>query len=820
MPNARSDAVRAPLPEETRPHGRIVAIAGVGVVSAAVLIFEIALSRVFAVTQFYHFAFLTVSIALLGFGASGSVLSAFPALGRGGPRRWSQLALAQAVSTLAAYWVTNALPFDTFAIAWDRRQLLYLAIYYVSLAVPFFFGGLVIAVLLSGIDAPDQLPSHHVYAASLGGSGLGCLVALWGLDALGGERTVALAAVVAALGAVIFAAAMDTDASGSRFPAVITLVVLAPLALSTPSFLAMDLSPYKGLVAALRYPGSEIVSTTWDRGTRVDHVQSEGIRSLAGLSIAYRGPPYPQDGVTFDGDDLSPVPRVRPEDAEFASYLLSSLSFSMRPGGNALVLEPRGGLDVLVALAMGAGHVTAVESLGAAIDVVSATPQNVYADSRVTVIEADARNFLARTGDRFDVIDLALTAPYRPVTSGAYSLAENYLLTVEAFEQYLTRLDRGGVLAVMRWVQQPPSEEVRVIAVAAEAIRRDGRDPESSIVALRGYANVLLLVSPDGFTDSDMAVVNEFAESRRFDIIIGPGVDDTGANRYNVLPVDRYRPLALALVGSGDPDSVYADYQFEIAPPTDDHPFFGHFFKWEQAPEVLDTLGRTWQPFGGAGYFVLLALLGLAVLGSAVLIVAPLAIAPHLRRLRTGRGGLRWWTVAYFGLLGLAFLFVEIPLIQQYILLTGNATSALAVVLFVILVSSGVGSILSRRISWRAAGLVLTVLVVLYAVLLRDAAGMLMGAALPVRMVLGGLLLSPIGFLMGVMFPRGLERLGRRAPELVPWAWGINGTVSVISGAASALLALSVGFSFVMLIGAGAYGLSALLAKRGVVETG
>ncbi len=174
-----------------------VVLGGVATTSASGLIFEIALTRVFAVTQFYHFAFLTISMALLGFGASGSALAAFPRLGLGGPRRWAWLAVLQGMATVAAYAVTNSLPFDSFAIAWDRTQIAYLAIYYLMLAVPFFFGGLVVAVLLTGVGHPEPVSSHLVYGASLAGSGLGCVVAIVALDRVGGEGAIALAAAVA-----------------------------------------------------------------------------------------------------------------------------------------------------------------------------------------------------------------------------------------------------------------------------------------------------------------------------------------------------------------------------------------------------------------------------------------------------------------------------------------------------------------------------------------------------------------------------------------------------------------------------------------------
>jgi hypothetical protein len=424
---------------------------------------------------------------------------------------------------------------------------------------------------------------------------------------------------------------------------------------------------------------------------------------------------------------------------------------------------------------------------------------------------AEPRTFVERTQDTFDVIDLALTAPYRPVTSGAYSLAEDYAVTVEAFAAYLERLEPDGIFAIMRWVQTPPSEETRLVATAAAALRSLDIQPASAVVVLRNYSNVVVLVQPDGWSSADLATVTEFAEARRFDIVARPGLRQEETNRFSIIPDEEYSTLAAELLATGEPNEVYTASKFEIAPPTDDHPFFGHYFTWSQAGEVLDSLGRTWQPFGGAGYLVLVAFLVLASLSAAVLIVAPLAI----RR----RGGslavepsVRWWTLGYFGLLGLAFLLVEIPLIQLYILLVGDATTAFAVVLFAVLLASGIGSIASPRLPWRAVALVLAAAAVCYPFLVRWLTQLLLPAPFAVRVLVGATAIAPLGMLMGVMFPRGVAYLEQRAPQLVPWAWAINGTASVISAVLAALLALAFGFSMVLLIGAIGYGLAALLA--------
>jgi len=784
-----------------------LSLIGVGCSAASVLVFEITLTRVFSLTQFYHFAFLTVSLALLGFAASGSVLAAAPTLGRGGPRRWAILAFAQAVATFAAYVVTNRIPFDSFAIAWDARQVWYLIAYYLALAAPFFFGGLVVAVLLTGSDQPVAVSSARVYGGSLIGAGVGCLVAIATLPAFGAVLVIVIAAVLALAAAAAFAAL--TTIAWRLVLGVVLLTALAAGLLSTALGLEPRLSPYKDLSAALRYPGSEVVATSWESSVRIDQVSSQGIRSVPGLGFGWGGAPPPQAGITFDGDDLSPAPLVGPDEAAFASHVINWSGFALRPGGDVLVLEPRGGLDVLIALAAGAATVTAVESHGPAIDAARAAGAPVYDDVRVEVVIDEARTFVERSDDQFDVVDIALTAPYRPVTSGAYSLAEDYGLTAQAFDAYLEMLRPGGIVTAMRWLQTPPSETIRLVALAAGAVERAGGRPSDSLIVLRGYSTAVVLVRPDGFDTAEVADVVAFASRERFDIVAAPGIAPT--NSFNILPDDQYARLTANVLTA--PEELFATYDFDIAPPDDDHPFFTHFFKWSQAGEVLDTIGRTWQPFGGAGFFVLLALLGLSVAGAALLIMGPLLL---MNRSIEGRNsaGMRLWTVAYFGMLGLGFLLVELPLVQQYILLIGRPTTALAVVLFAILLAAGVGSMLSQRMPWRATAFLLPVVALAYPLLVEWVSELLLPMPLLVRMAAGAAALVPLGFLMGVMFPRGIAALEQVAPQLVPWAWGINGTASVIAAATAALLALTWGFQLVVTLGAACYAVAALLVHR------
>ena len=774
---------------------------GVAFSSAAVLMLEVVLTRVFAVAQFHHFAFVAVSLALLGFGAAGSFLYVWPRLGRGGPGRWATLAALQTAAIIGGYLAANWVPFDSFTLAWDRRQILYLAVVYLALATPFFFAGALITVLLAGWDQPRRVPAHRVYAASLAGAGLGAPLALVAIDHLGGEGAVVATAGLAALAVPFLLAAGSTRRQA--LPAVAVVVaVTAGLLLAGPESIELRLSPYKELSAALRYPKASLLSTGWTPASRVDHIESEGIRSLPGLSLTYRGIPPAQQGITVDGDDLSPIPLVGPEQADFVPYLLYALPYELKPGAEAVVLDAGGGLAVLTALASGATKVVAVEPDPLVAEAASASPS--YRDPAVEVVVQEPRTFAERADGSFDVVHLALDSPFRPVTSGAYSLAEDYTLTLEGISAYLDALRPGGVLAVMRWLQTPPSEGMRAVALAGEAIRRRGGDPAASVVALRGFSNLLVLVSPDGFRTDQLDRIRDFAERLRFDLVALPGLDAGEANRFNRLPEDDYFLLASALLAESTPTDLYESYTFDIVPPTDDHPFFHHYFTFEQTDELLATLGRTWQPFGGAGYFVLVALLLLSILASGLLVLGPLTT-----KVRRGPG--LGWTMGYFGLLGLAFLLVEIPIFQRYILVLGRPTTALAVVLASVLVASGLGSQMSDRLPWLGTAIVLSVVAAGQPWLVAGVTEGSLGAPLWLRAALVAGSVFPVGFLMGTMFPKGIDYLETIAPQLIPWAWGINGAASVVAAIAAALAALSWGFTTVMLLGAACYGGATLL---------
>jgi hypothetical protein len=251
-----------------------------------------------------------------------------------------------------------------------------------------------------------------------------------------------------------------------------------------------------------------------------------------------------------------------------------------------------------------------------------------------------------------------------------------------------------------------------------------------------------------------------------------------------------------------DPEALYAAQPYKVRPPTDDRPFFFHFFRWSQTQAVLQQLGRTWQPWGGSGYLVLIALLAVSVVASGALIALPLAAG---RRRGTVKG-LRGRVLAYFGLLGLGFLFVEIPLMQRFILFLGQPIYAFAAVIAALLFFSGLGSLAAPWLNPRQTLPLLAAAILFYPLLLPVLFQALLGAPLAVRLAATVVSLAPLGVLMGTPFPGGLAWLGRQAPGLVPWAWAVNGCASVLASVLAALIALSAGFSWVLVGAAAAYG--------------
>ncbi len=778
---------------------------GILLVSAATLLYELTLMRLYAVAQWHHYAFLSVSVALLGNALSGTVTALLVERVRRALDGWAATALPLAL--LGGYLALVHLPFDAYLLAWDPRQLLYLLLNWALLVLPFALSGY---QLLRAIGASGER-GHVGYGANLVGAALGSALLLALLPLVGAEGAVLVAAVLAALGgALLRLGAVAATARGRRgAPASALAVGLACAALLAwrPGWLALTASPYKSLSQALLTQGAELRYQAWNSHSRVDVVAAPSLHSAPGLSLTFSGDLPPQLGVTVDAGDLSPIARrLGDEDQAYLRYLPEALPYELRPGARALVLAPRGGTPVALALAAGASAVTASEDNATVRHVVADLYAEytgyLYRDPRVAVRVESGRSALSRAGTAYDLVVIPLARPFYPLTAGAYALGEDYVYTIEGLQAALARLDARGLLVVTRWAQDPPAEALRATALLVEALARRGvARPGEHLFIYRTWSTVTLLASPTPLAAADVATLRARCEALGWDVLQAPGTAGVAPPRYH-LGGAAEGELLRELLQADDREAFYRRQPYDVSPPSDDRPFFEHYFRWAQLPGIVANLGKTWQPFGGSGYLLVLALLAAALLAAVLLT----AVA-----LKGGRGALpqRGRAVAYFALVGLAFMLVEMPLLQQFILYLDHPARATALVLATLLLASGVGSLLADRAPLRPALVALAAAIAASSVALPALVRLTLAWPLAARAALSVAALTPLGLLMGLPFSGALRRLGAARERALAWAWAANGGASVVSTLLATVLALAAGYRAVLWLGAGCYLLAA-----------
>lgn len=786
---------------------------GLALVSAASLSFELALTRLFAVQQFYHFAFIVVSLALMGTAASGLLLTARP---RHPPL--ASLAAALSASVALAYLTLNSLPFDSYSLAWDTAQIAILFVYFLACGLPFTFTGWIVgACLAQSSDHP-----HRAYAANLLGAALGCLSAMLALYLFLPEGVAILSVGLALTGACVF-----SDRAAPRLLAATAAAGCLAFAWFLPQPLRLNLSPYKPLASARQALNAQVTLSRSSPAASLDVVEGAGVHAFPGLSLNASVALPRQAAIYLDGEGPLPLTDLDPDDPaarELAERMPASLAYLLRPGADALLMDAGGGLDALLALATGASLIAFPTDEPMVTDVLTGPyaefTHHLLLDSRIRLLPRSSRGALQVGGAPFDIVQFCLSDSYRPVSSGAYALSEEYLLTEEALGQALSRLNDRGLLVVTRWIQSPPSESMRALAMLLSVLHQASLEPAAShLIAFRGMRTATLIASRQPFEPGELVLTRQFLSANGFDPILLPDLQADELNRYNRLPQDSYYLLASALMQ--DAPAAIAAHDFRLQPPTDDRPFFFHFFRWRQTPQLLQQMGKVWQPFGGGGYFVLLALLVLMVALGLPLALAPLALllrsssAPLQARLARHQAPGILRLLGYFALLGVGYLMVEIALIQQLTLLLNRPSISLAVVLSTLLLSSGIGSlVLVRRIALRHSLVALVLSLVLAALIIPPAIHLALPWPLGARLMLSAVLVSPCGLLMGIPFASGLEHLARRDAPLVAWAWGINGAASGVGGVVTALVILDCGLRAAVLLGACAYALACVVAPK------
>ena len=779
----------------------------IALVSAATLAYEILLMRLFSIIQWHHFAYMMISLALLGYGASGTFLALSRRLLQG---RFSAAYLANAVlfalSAIACFRLAQATPFNALEVLWDPLQPAWLMLVFLLLFIPFFCAANCICLAFQEFSGC----LHRVYCFDLLGAGIGAAAIIGLLFIVPSEMALQ---VVGALGLLAAVVGWLECSVQPRWPMMFLSLATCLLVSPAGSF-NLEVSQFKGLSQALRVLDAEQVDQRSSPLGSLATVASPTVpfRHAPGLSLNAPTPVPEQLAVFTDAEALSTLTRFDGDFGKlaFLDYQSSSLPYHLLQRPRVLVLGAGGGADVLQALYHDARSVDAVELNPQFIELVNDEfgefTGRLYAHPGVTVHSGEARGFVAASNRRWDLIQVALLDSFNASSAGLYALSENYLYTREAFTTYLSHLEPGGVLAITRWTKVPPRDSLKVFATAIDALRRAGvTDPASHLLMIRSWNTSTLLARNESFSNQDIERLEAFCRERWFDLVHYPGIDAAEANRYNQLPEPWYFSGAQALLGP-EREAFEDGYKFDITPATDDRPYFSRFLKIHTLPELLALKERGGLPLLEWGYLVLIATLLLALVASFLLVLLPLS-------LRRGDGDVvgtvQWRYVGYFTAVGTAFMFIEIAFIQKFILFLHHPLYAISVVLCAFLVFAGLGSLASSR--WRgrrpalAVAMGICLFAVLYALFLPGLFGVLAAAPAAVKIALSATLIAPLAFLMGMPFPIGLNAVAGHAPAWIPWAWGVNGCASVVSAIMAMLLAVHLGFAVVVYLAVALY---------------
>jgi len=803
-----------------RPHWGVYA--SLFLTSAALLCLEVSLTRFFSYTIWYHFAYLTISVALLGFGSSGAFIAAFPDFFARRGRDLLVYALALAAgATVGGLVYLGRNPLEVMDLTQaPARFFTNLLVYYCVVGAPFLLAGFSISLPFA---AYPRLMGRLYFWDLIGGA-LGCGLVVWLIESL------SIPGLIIVAGGLMLGSAAALSAAGRQNTrgmilgglAVVLIVVSAPFAARIP----VSITSTKGLTTHMSpgpwigkgAPAFEQRTDRFTKWTAINRVDAFGwdypghfaFWNRVGLSNSWTGPKPLVARLFYDGSngsEIYPFEGDIDREYEFLEHHMLRLPYLILQNPNVLAIGVGGGIDLLNAIKQGARHVTGAELQPETVNLLKNRLQKFnngfYRRDDVTLVASEGRHFVRKTDQVFDLIQITSVDTFAAQATGAYVLAESYLYTVEAMGDYFERLAPDGLVAIVVGDIAPKDElpplVTRGALIAYRALQKHGvRDPGQHLIVVGAISTGLLaqneavIAKKTPFLPKEVATIEAFVAENGFKLLYAPG---SGEHRMSVIlgPDEDARQRTM--------DAEW----FNVEATYDSNPFYYNVGKWKNLSSVNSIAFS--MPGSFIGQVVLILMVVQATLLGAVLVIFPL-----MRGARTGLPTRRVLSyLAYFLALGVGFMFIEISFVQSFVLFLGSPTYALSVTIFSLLLFSGVGSLISSRFvdraEWALTRLVILAagLVVAYTFglpLIFDAA---LHLDIPIRVLIAVAAQMPIGLTLGMFMPLGVACVAREHPRLVPWAWGINSVGSVTGTTLAVLLAMSAGFRVVSLTAAALY---------------
>ena len=813
-------------------------LAALFLVSLAVLGFEIEVMRVFAVASWSNFGAMVISIALLGFGLAGTLLTVLQERVRANPDAWlSSSAFTLAPSMALAHTLAQQVPFNPVLIATDASQLWWIGAFYLLYGLPFFVGGLFIGTIFTVLASR----MHALYFWNMLGSGLGGLLVLVSMFLFPPEFLLYPLVGIALLPALL--CCVHWDPARDRFQVrmaegLLCIVVCAASLFLVVRFGALRVSDFKPESYAQDYPDSRLLYRSFSPlGESRVYASSffhfaPGLSDNAGVSLS-RMPSNAFLGLFVDGNGPVGIMRkLGPGEEGYIDYLPMSAPYHVLYHPRVLLLRLGGGAGVQTALHNGAGSVWVVESNPDLLNLMGNVPffraytGDILSDPRVHLVRSEVRAFTASTREKFDLVEIGLIDSIGLSQAGGYSVEENYTYTVEAIRDYLRALAPSGILSITVWDRlSPPRNVPRLLSTVVQALRDEGVSRPDRRMFSFGLllSTSTVLVKNGDFTTNELAWLGRYCQRMSFEVDYAPGIapapgpsfprilqayralyssnplDAEATADVPLKPGDLYRD-GLLWMFNGRQNDLYNGYVFDIQPATDDKPYYSGYLKPANLPDFAAHAGDIPEEWG---YLLLLATFLQSLIFAALVALVPVVTRfRELFKARRGTGGV----ILYYGCLGLGYMMAEIYLIQKFVFYLTDPVYANSLVITILLLASGFGSLAAASPRWnpRAVVLVAAAGIALFAVfchfLLPACLAATLGLPLAARALISAAVIAPLGFLLGIPFPSGLAQLSRNRQGIVPWAWGVNGALSVSGSVLTRILSTAMGFSTVLLV--------------------
>jgi hypothetical protein len=780
----------------------------VALVSLSSLLLELALTRLFSVVLFYHFAFFAISVALLGLGSGGVFahirqewLARFDMRTLGA---W--LCLLNSIFILCSVEVVLHTP---VSLEVTGRNFGKLTIIYLAAAVPFFLTGLLFSVLF----ARSSGHISQLYGADLAGGATACLAVVPLLNFIGAPNALLLASACMAVAAGLWADQIKLRRAAYALAAIFILLMAANY-----SGKIIDVIYAKGVYRDPKW----IEYSRWNAISRIEVSTQLGGRYVVIDADATTAIMNVDPARWEQNASATPMYTGLPETTGFnwKKSLMSaapSVANVLRPRGDFAIIGPGGGVDVMRAVANGSPNVTGIEINPTIANNVmrgryAGYSFHLYDQPQVHIHVQDGRSYVRSSHDKYDVVQMTLVDTWASTAAGAFALSENNLYTIEAFREYFDHLKPDGMIAITRWEFKQPREALRVVSQGIEALHRIGvTDPRQNFVIVAdGGLNedgrpVLVLAKKSPFTAAEYAAVAAHVRENPNLFWLNPTAEYAGLQSL---------PAAAAafrnLIESNDPAGFARNYAYNVSPVSDSAPFFFFTLKTRHVIEnILAGTGRGMDWRINLGVVVLGMLLIISIVAVLAFLILPLAL--HRHRQHAPKTGII--ALLYFIAVGFGFILVEISLIQRFVLFLGHPTYALTVVVFLLLLSSGAGSVAARRRISSGSKIFpligfISALIVVDVLLLPWLLSAAIGLPFVIKLLVSGVVLAPLGFLMGMPFPTGL-----RLVKTVEWAWALNAAASVLGSVMAMIIAIHFGLTVTLLCAAAAYLLAGLCSR-------